>query len=173
MITIQHVEEDLSRAYVQAVAARARLGLAVSIDDRSHDYGIDGTFHQVQYVNNKRRESGFKLDFQLKACKNVTFVNDMAKYDMEADTYNHLIHRDGNGGTPVILLLLALPQDEGDWLEFTEDELILRKCCYWARISGDPTTNTASVRIQIPTANRLTSEALLGLMAKVEKGESL
>ena len=173
MITTQHVEEDLSRAYVQAIAARARLNLSVHIDDRSHDYGIDGTFHQVQYVRNRRKESGFKLDFQLKACKNAQVSDGMIKYDLESETYNNLIDRDKNGGTPVILLLLVLPDREEDWLEFTEDELILRKCCYWKRISGNHTKNSTSIRIEIPSKNRLTPEILTALIEKVAKGEEL
>jgi hypothetical protein len=36
MLTIQHTEEDLSRAYVQAIAAKA--GVNLSMKDRSHDY---------------------------------------------------------------------------------------------------------------------------------------
>lgn len=40
MITPQHMEEDLSRAYVQAVAARA--GVLLSMNGAAHDYGVDG-----------------------------------------------------------------------------------------------------------------------------------
>lgn len=46
MITGNHTQEALCRAYLQAVAGRA--GLNVSIGDREFDYGIDGTFNEVQ-----------------------------------------------------------------------------------------------------------------------------
>jgi hypothetical protein len=39
MITIQHTEEQLSRAYVTAVAGYAGINLMA---ERSHDYGVDG-----------------------------------------------------------------------------------------------------------------------------------
>ncbi|MFI5344058.1 MAG: hypothetical protein ACHQUC_07550, partial [Chlamydiales bacterium] len=45
MLMDEHRKEDFSRAYILAVAAKA--GVIVSINDRNHDYGIDGSFHQV------------------------------------------------------------------------------------------------------------------------------
>ena len=49
MLTTQHIQEDLSRAYIQAVAAGA--GVNLSLGAQVHDYGVDGTFHQVELVS--------------------------------------------------------------------------------------------------------------------------
>jgi hypothetical protein len=57
MLTEEHGKEDLSRAYVQAVGARA--GIIVSLNRRGHDYGIDGSFHQVSILDGNRVESGY------------------------------------------------------------------------------------------------------------------
>jgi hypothetical protein len=63
MMTGQHIEEGLSRAYVMAVAARA----GVNINWREFDYGVDGTFCRVSNRNGRLTEDGVALDYQLKA----------------------------------------------------------------------------------------------------------
>ena len=77
MLTIQHIQEDLSRAYIQAVAAKAGVNLALGT--QAHDYGVDGTFHQVEVLHRvnsegmsytRRLNSGFDLEFQCKASRN-------------------------------------------------------------------------------------------------------
>jgi hypothetical protein len=65
MITEQHIEEGLSRACIQAVSAKA--GYTISTPD--FDYGVDGTFNEVSYINNRRCQSGRSIHFQLKASK--------------------------------------------------------------------------------------------------------
>ena len=123
MLTKQHIEEDLSRAYVQAVAAKA--GVNLRINDRLHDYTIDGTFHQVSYTNGRRHESGFSLDFQLKATKNLIFAEASVKYDVEAETYNYMVKRTNTPGTiALILIILSLPENENNWLSLTNEELV-------------------------------------------------
>lgn len=125
MITTQHIEEDLSRAYIQAVAAKAGLNLALR--DRSHDYGIDGTFHQVSYRNGKREESGFSLDFQLKSSINATIDDQHVSYDLDVKAFNSLVERAERKNTsPTILILLVLPKDQEDWIALSEDQLILK-----------------------------------------------
>lgn len=168
MITTQHIEEDLSRAYIQAVVAKAGAILAI---DRGHDYAIDGTIRQVRYVNNKRKESGFHLDFQLKACKNVVITADEAKYDLDVDTYNYLVERHATKHTnKVLLILLALHDLEAEWLMLSEDQLVLKKCCYWISLAGALSNNKETRRVTIPRANLLTPEKLIELLNIVEEG---
>jgi Domain of unknown function (DUF4365) len=171
MITTQHIEEDLSRAYLQAVVARAGAILAV---DRGHDYAIDGTIRQVRYVNKKRRESGFHLDFQLKACKNVVLSADEAKYDLDVDTYNYLVERHEIKHTnKVLLILLALPNSEAEWISLSEEQLVLKKCCYWISLAGALSNNKETRRVTIPRSNLLTPEKLVELLNIVEVGGAL
>lgn len=63
MITDQHIEEGLSRACIQAIAARAGL----SLSKPEPDYGVDGAFNEVNILNGRRFQSGFSLHYQLKA----------------------------------------------------------------------------------------------------------
>jgi hypothetical protein len=54
----------------------------------------------------------------------------------------------------------------------TEEELMLRRCAYWLSIKGkEPTTNSSTIRVTIPRANRISAEALQGIMERVRNGE--
>lgn len=168
MITDQHVAEDLSRAYVQAVGAKA--GLIVTLQ-RSHDYGVDGTFHDVQVIGGRRCESGFALDFQLKASKNWTATDQEVVYSLEVKNYNDLVRRHARfRATPSLLVLLCLPENPDEWLQISERELLLRKCCYWERLKGDPSQNKERITVRIPRKQRLTPDVLMDLMNRVRTG---
>ena len=173
MITDQHVCEALSRAHVLAVAAGAgaSLELRAAMGSREFDYGVDGTFHEVQTVGGRTAESGFPLDFQLKASTRWSSTREGVVYDLEAPAYNDLARRAAaTGATPIILVLLCLPEDPKLWVALSENELILRKCCYWHVVTGQLTENTSTVRITIPAEQLLTPEALRGLIQRVTIG---
>lgn len=166
MLTMQHVEEDLSRAYIQAVAAKAGVNLDIG---RSHDYTVDGTFHHISYIRGQREESGLAIDFQLKASKNCIFGAGDIKYDFDADTYNYLGRRaTTKHAAPIILLLLALHPDDTKWMEISEDELILRKCCYWIKLSSSVTSNEATKRITIPRSQQFDHLALRQMFDRIQ-----
>lgn len=172
VITQEHTKEGLSRAYVQAIAAKA--GLNISNGSRSHDYGIDGAFHEVSFVNGKRVDSGFSLEFQLKATCSLRADGDYLKYDLDADTHRCLANRASKPrATPVILIVLDLPKTSEEWLESSVENMILRHCSYWVFPRWAPTTNTSSVTIEIPNQQALTHTALQELMRKISNGESL
>ena len=168
MLTEQHTAEALSRAYVQAVAGKAGVNLSFPL----HDYGIDGAFRPIHIVGGRRVESGFSLDFQLKASKNWTINENHVVYDLEAKTYNDLVLRRSSGTVvPCILILLCLPEDPQEWLDLNEERLLLRKCCYWEHLKGDPTENTQTVRIRIPAVQLLSPESLLILLERIKGGD--
>ena len=166
MLTEADIEECLSRAYVYAVAGRAGVNLAGSIKD----YGTDGTFRDVQRSNGMRFESGWSLDFQLKASINCGIEQDSIVYDLDADTYRKLLLRRQNGATPIILIVLALPSAITDWLVHSEDELLLRRCCYWWLVAGDWSDNSRTVRVRIPRCQQLTPDGLTVLLQQLKDG---
>jgi hypothetical protein len=145
-----------------------------------HDYGVDGTFHQVTIrtqIDNagktraRRLNSGFNLEFQCKASADWTEEADAIVYDLEAKTYNDLVQRSTTqNATPLILILMCLPEDEAEWFLLTEEHLFLRKCCYWHRLTGSETGNTHQKRIRIPRVQILDPVAVTGLLGRVEQG---
>ena len=64
-MTEAHTKELISKAYVNALAARVGMTVANS----SLDYGFDGTFKDIEYdaATKEYGETGFGIDFQLKA----------------------------------------------------------------------------------------------------------
>ena len=154
LITIQHTQESLSLAYLHALSGKAGVNLRV---DRVYDYGVDGSLLPVVIRGNRRVESGFHLDFQFKSSVNWQHDGPDVVYDLEAKTYNDLVTRDP-AAVRCVLLLLCLPADNVLWLESSENQMILRHCCYWSILEGEETPNTGTKRIRIPRANLLTIE---------------
>jgi hypothetical protein len=79
LITLQHREECLSLAYVHALAGNAGVSLSAQ---RVHDYGIDGTFRSIKIVGTRRVESGYSVDFQMKATINWEHQGTDVAYDL-------------------------------------------------------------------------------------------
>ncbi len=126
MFPQQIIEELLSVAHVQAVAARA----GVSISNFDKDFGIDGTFRQITAIGTQRFTSGYALDFQLKASINCFVEPEYIVYDLEVKTYNDLVHRrQASDATPCILILKVLPLNAEQWLTTNELGLFLCGAC--------------------------------------------
>jgi Domain of unknown function (DUF4365) len=173
MITSQHTQEALSIAYVGALAGKAGLNLWLG---SAQDYGVDGTFKHVEKNGHRIAETGWALDFQLKASKSWQIVEDEVVYDLEVKAYNDLVRRANKPRSqPFILVLLCLAANEADWAEFTHENLILRRCAYWMKLSGDAeeTDNDETKRIKIPLTNHFSPDCLNELIRKIQNGEPL
>lgn len=166
MFPQQIIEELLSVAHVQAVAARA----GVSISNFDKDFGIDGTFRQITAIGNRRFTSGYALDFQLKASINYFIESEYIVYDLEAKTYNDLVYRRISAdSTPCILILKVLSSDSAQWLTTTELGLFLGGACYWEYLQGELSNNKQSVRIRISKRQEFRPQSLLNLMTSARE----
>lgn len=147
-------EEALSRAYVKAVAGFA--GYTISEEDFDRD-GIDLRIHAGGVLSPS-------IGLQLKATVNLGSVHSDGcyRYDLPVRNYDRLIKP---VQVPRYLVVLALPDDEVDWLTVSSDGLIMRRCAYWVSLSGKPESdNQASVRVGIPEANRFDPDILRQLL---------
>lgn len=161
MITVQHTQESLNRAFICAVAGCAGVNWC---SNREFDYGLDGTFRPVAIRNQRRVETGFPLDFQLKCTKNWTFEGDYVSYHIETKTFNDFVTRDPEG-IGAILIVLCIPAEQSEWALFSEEHLILRKCCYFFKPEGNPVPNENSTKkILIPRTNVLNAQSLTTLL---------
>lgn len=166
MITNQHIEESLSRACVQAIAATAGLNLSKP----ELDYGVDGTFNEVSIINRRRCQSGFLLNYQLKASTSWQQSGDQIIYDLEAKTYNDLLQMQVDVAVPCVLILLTLLKEPQQWLECTETRVIIRGGCYWYYPRGSFTSNQSSKRIHIDKQQLLTPKSVVDLINKIKIG---
>ena len=174
MLTPQHRQEQLSRAYVAAIAA----SVGMNFSTRDFDYGIDLTLHEVTTRTNpssgKKRlvESGRTLDIQIKSTTMASMDQEHIAYDLDVNGYDDL--RDERVQTPRILVLHVQPSEEADRVYQTPSELKLGGCCYWVSLKGlGSITNTATTRIRIPRCQEFSAVQLEQIMARIKQGEPL
>jgi hypothetical protein len=124
LLTPNDREEALSRVYVCAVAALAGYGTAIPDIDR------DGVDIQIR-AGAPMRPS---LDIQLKATISLgNPVEGAFRFPLKRRNYDLLREETM---IPRILVVLDLPKDEADWLSVSPEQLILRRCAYWASLTG-------------------------------------
>jgi hypothetical protein len=164
-ITVQHTQESLCRAHIYALAGMAGVNHAY---DPAHDYGVDGQFDPVAIRGNRRVVSGHPIAFQAKASTNWKLEDGHIVYDLEAKNYDDIVTRHPSEMT-MILVLLCMPKEQENWHCATSDGTVLRNCCYWATLAGEPCENTSTKRIRIPVENLLTPDSLKELLAAEKK----
>jgi Domain of unknown function (DUF4365) len=152
-------EEAISRAYVAAVTAGAGYVMASMDFDRDVvDIGI-------------RAGGDFRpsIDAQLKATINLgSAENGIFRFPLKRRNYDLLRIETMS---PRILVVVDLPRDEAEWLIVTPEQLVLRRCAYWASLNGLPETqNTDTVTVSIEDRNRFDVEGLRGLMVRARTG---
>lgn len=161
-----HIKERLSNAYVSAVVARA----GATFTPKHPEYGTDAYIQSVtQLPSGKYAPTGHLFLCQLKATTTSELEDDYVVYDMEVQAYNKLANWEGTA--PCILVLFRLPKNPEEWLTLDEEQLLLKRCCYWLHITGPPSTNESSQRIRIPRTQMFTPEAVTELLEKVKLGE--
>lgn len=164
------IESELSYAYLHAVASKA--GIGCKIGSRHDDNaGIDAELTGWGPFPGYRQEIDIKV--QLKATVKPPLdirgqywsypLNGISRYD---DLRNEAL------STPRILVVLFLPDDQGDWLTLDDESLILRKCAYWVSLRGArPSTNTTAQTIYLPKIQRFDPDGLLALMAELSQNK--
>jgi hypothetical protein len=166
MMTQNDIEEAISRAYVFAVAGRA----GVNISGPIKDYGTDGTFKRVVVFEGQRFDSGFPIDFQLKASIGCKLEPHHLVYDLAVDAYQKLVYRRNHGSSPQILIVMALHPDAAEWIGHSEEALLLRQCCYWYQVGANYTENSSSIRLRVPRNQQFTPAALNQLLDEAQSG---
>lgn len=163
------VESELSLAYLHAVSAKC--AFAVDIPRIDND-SIDAIISVNGKVSSESRISSAKIEVQLKASFNIQMNNSGAfSYSLPIKNYNDLR---GETMVPRLLVVLALPQDEIEWLKHSEEKLTLQKCAYFLNLFGMPeSNNSSSVTVQIPAENQFSPENLQALMLRASKFEKL
>lgn len=161
---ISHRQEAFSRAYVRAVAAAA--GFRVQAGADPDDDSIDVTLAARGPGGTVRSP---KLDVQLKCQLGRPDAEPTWPYDLKVKNYNDLRHSDFQ--VPRILVVVAVPDDPAQWVEQDEERLLMRHCGWWVSLRGEPaTTNTTTVRVQIPRVQCFDVAGLTALMDRLGQG---
>ena len=170
MLTTQHRQEALSRAYIQAVAARC--GMSVARND--FDYGIDLTIHEIVRKNGSLIPSHFRVDVQAKSTVSARLHDETITYDLKVRNYDFLRDPNVPKAVPRILVLLVLPTAEVEWTHHDANALVLRQCAYWASLKGQPETNTVeTTRVRLKREHVFSPDGLSQIFAHIRDGEDL
>ena len=167
MLDIPIRKEELSRSYLNAVCAYK----GISVTRPTHDYdSVDAIMRATLPRNNSPFDA--QINVQLKATSQQ-LVEDETGFNFELPIKNFKDLRRGSAN-PMMLCVLRLPADDGQWVVHSINELILRNCMFWVDVTKcPPSDNTTSVTIHIPWENALTPEKALELMKRVAETDFL
>lgn len=167
-MTENEQKQQLSMAYVQAVAARAGYSVVrPPVDDDSVDIQIraSGRTHPQAPVRSPC------VDVQLKSTAQDMLRDDHLAFPLPLKNYNDLRER---SLVPRYLVVLLLPTDTTRWLEQSEESMISRSCAYWTSLLGmGETENLNRVTVRLPRVNLFTVDQLHSLMERASRPEPL
>lgn len=151
-------QERFGDAFLLAVAAIAGCAVARPYPD---DDSIDWT---LSCKLPKRP----KIDVQIKTWTGDDGLSKAIRYPLKRKNYDDLTLE---VVAPRLLVLVTIPVEVADWMELSMQQLVMRKCVYWVSLAGLlPTDNDTSVTVSVPRENRLTPEALRGMMQRISDG---
>lgn len=76
--------------------------------------------------------------------------------------------------TPRLLIVLVLPKEREEWLVFSPEELIARRCCYWHSLADAPEVpNQSSRQVRISKKQVFSPEQLRTLLIRASRFEEI
>lgn len=160
---LSHSKEQFSMAYVKAVASVAGFAVErISMD-------LDSVDVTIWSRNRAGRIHSPRLDVQLKCTATDVVKGDVIKYPLKRKNYDDLILE--NVLVPRILVVVLVPEDPREWLDQSEEHMVMRHCGYWISLKGmPPTNNETSVSVEIPRTQVFSVDALKRIMAQIGEG---
>ena len=160
-IQMQDVESELSYAYLHAVASKANFACEAA-GRLSDNHGIDATVRVFERLNDNSILTDFTIDIQIKATiRDLPESNRCFSFSLPVKQYDKL--RSETAANQKLLLLFQLPDNPDEWLNLTEEQLVMRRCAYWVSLRGaGPVTSDTqqSITVRVPKANVFSPEAL-------------
>ena len=166
-MTPEQQKEEISKAYVSAVAAQCLFKIA----HWSQDSGCVDLTLAATGVLGDGTYSGPKLDIQMKCTNDTTRMHDkFVSWKLDRDHYDILRTR---AATPTILLVLTIPNDVGKTIEVTVNELIVNHCAFWIQLTGMPAIKGKTKTVRIPKTNIFSPAQLLKIMTTISRTRDL
>lgn len=161
-------KEEFNYAYVCALAAQAGLNRgSFSTDDDS----IDVTFQAKGDFGPNRLRSPL-IQIQLKCTSQNLIVGEVIKFKLSKKNYDDL--RGNDFVAPRYLFVLLVPENSDEWIKHNDDHIALCNNCYWISLRDfEPTKNESSVTVNVPLAQRLTTDTLKQMIDRASASESL
>jgi hypothetical protein len=162
------VKEQLSLAYVHAVAARAGFAMERTAVDRD---SIDVQIRARGRLTHTATIHSAYLDVQLKAHVLDPVPDDKFYFDLPIKNYRDLTRR---CTTPRILVVFVMPEADADWVTCSEDALVLKRSAYWVSLLGHPPSeNAATQRVWLSRSQVFDPENLRRLLIMVGEEQAI
>lgn len=159
---LEDKQEQLSLAALHAVCAKAGFGYGISgrIQD---NWGWDAHADVKEKLDPQSELWDFRIRFQLKATRqDLTLRDGRFSFPLEVAHYNRLRAEAGQD-CPTYLVVFHMPGVEGEWLECTPEQLVLRRCLRWVSLRNAPETANETITVYVPERHVLTPDALRDL----------
>jgi hypothetical protein len=89
-----------------------------------------------------------RVEAQVKATVGLDLTTEQIRFPLKVKNYNDLC---GDHYVPRVLVVVLLPEAVEDWLQQTEEQLVLRRCGYWLSLADrSESANVSSVTVQLP-----------------------
>lgn len=161
-MTPEQRSEEISKAYVHAVAAAC--GFTVGEWSQDHER-LDTTL-----CGPGSRKP--KIDLQVKATTQSRLVRtNHISWPLTRAHHDGMI--DSWVANPHYLVLLLLPDEADESVAHSVEQLIIRKCAYWTRMTGRPAATVDNPTVQIPLEQVFSPAALVEAMAAAERLDHL
>lgn len=160
---IERIKEDLSICYLNTISAVN----GIALEQHRHDEdSIDVEIKKIVEL-----EGGLKfnsqISVQLKSTSSpsqYTIGENEITYRLKVKNHNDLC---AASAMPSMLVLFILPENEDEWVNWTEEELMIRGQMYWISLQNrELSSNIDSVSVKIPKANRLSKDSIEPLLIR-------
>lgn len=165
-------KEAFSYAYISQISAA--IGYECNVKQRAKDNaGIDLSIEVPGELENCLSP---QIEAQVKCTSKDCIKNDLLTYSgLPIANYKRLIYP--SPYVRQLLIIVVVPPDPKDWIKVLRQAIVETKtmaAAFWISLEGRiSTTNTSSVSVTIPVANRLTPEVLREILRKVAQKEDL
>lgn len=166
---IERIKEDLSICYLQTIATIN----GIALERQNHDEdSMDVIIKKFLELSGGFRFNS-QISIQLKSTSSpsqYSIGEEVVTYKLKVKNYNDLCAK---SAMPSMLALFVLPENEKEWISWSERELLLKGQMYWISLKGNPpSTNAESTTIKIPKYNRLSIDSIEDLLIRVaEEGD--
>ncbi len=162
-IPSQHIQEHLSKAYLQALVVSA----GQIINFSGMDYGTDCTISAATF---EEEISAIPLlDIQLKATCAPRVVKDNFVYDLEMKAVRFLMVK---ASVKRAVLVLIQPKEQKDWVQHSEEHLAIKNLLFWIDSEMLPKkeiTNSTTLAIELPKDRIFSEITIKKLIADLDK----
>lgn len=128
---------------------------------------VDIGFASLGYQGSRRAAP--RLEAQLKATSRDILLSAELAFPLKVKNHNELC---GPGYlVPRILIVVVVPEGLDDWLQHSEDSLIMRHCGYWISLeNAEETDNVDTVTVHIPRVQQFNVASLQRMMQDISQG---